>query len=120
MTSFLRRVRELAAQAGIPLKSVKPLPLDPKTIGNVAAEKCTVTFGFSGNLVQLATFLRLVEKEEKITFLGMPTLAPNASGTFDVELSPTTILIPDEMAMKQASSEESSEEPAGDDGFVEE
>lgn len=120
MTSFLRRVRELAAQAGIPIKTVKPLPLSPVTIGNVAAERCTVTFGFSGDLIQLATFLRLVEKEEKITFLDMPNLSPNASGTFEVELSPTTILIPDEMAMQQTASEESSEEDAGGDGFVEE
>ncbi len=121
MTSFLRRVRELAAQAGIPIKSVKPLPLSAVSIGNVEAERCTVTFGFSGNLVQLATFLRLIEKEEKITFLNMPNLAPNASGTFEVELNPTTILVPDNLAMQQAAtSEEDSEEPVSDDAPMEE
>ncbi|PKL48469.1 MAG: hypothetical protein CVV42_09280 [Candidatus Riflebacteria bacterium HGW-Riflebacteria-2] len=122
MTSFLRRVRELATQAGIPIKSVKPLPLVPTPMGNIEAEKCTVTFGFSGNLLQLATFMRLVEKEQKITFLNMPNLTPNASGTFDVELSPTTILIPDAIAMSmtQPESEGNPEESADDPGFVEE
>ncbi|HAE38723.1 MAG TPA: hypothetical protein DCG57_08805 [Candidatus Riflebacteria bacterium] len=109
MTSFLRRVRELAAQTGIPIKSVQPQPLVPINIGTASAERCSVTFSFSGDLVQLATFLRLIEKEEKITFINMPNLSPNASGTFDLELTPTTILIPDEMAMK-ASEEAAVEE----------
>lgn len=98
MTSFLRRVRELAAQAGIPIKSVNPQPMSQVDIGGTAVEKFPVTFSFSGDLIQLGTFLRLIEKEEKLTIISMPNLKPNASGTFDLELTPTTILIPDDMA----------------------
>jgi len=101
MTSFLRRVRELAAQAGIPIKSVNPQTMTPLTLGEATVEKFPVTFSFSGDLSQLGTFLRMIEKEEKITFVSMPNLKPNASGTFDIDLTPTTILIPDEMAVDQ-------------------
>lgn len=101
MTSFLRRVRELAAQAGIPIKSVNPQTMTKLTLGEATVEKFPVTFSFSGDLTQLGTFLRMIEKEEKITFVTMPNLKPNASGTFDLDLTPTTILIPDEMAVDQ-------------------
>ncbi|EKD83966.1 MAG: hypothetical protein ACD_39C00333G0002 [uncultured bacterium] len=101
MTSFLRRVRELAAQAGIPIKSVNPQPISQLNLGAATVEKFPVTFSFSGDLTQLGTFLRMIEKEEKITFVSMPNLKPNASGTFDLDLTPTTILIPDEMAVDQ-------------------
>ncbi|EKD81672.1 MAG: hypothetical protein ACD_39C01696G0002 [uncultured bacterium] len=101
MTSFLRRVRELSSQAGIPVKSVNPQPLSELKLGEAAVEKFPVTFSFSGDLVQLGTFLRMIEKEEKLTFVSMPNLKPNASGTFDLELTPTTVLIPDEMAVDQ-------------------
>lgn len=106
MTSFLRRVRELSAQAGIPIKSVNPQPLSQLQIGETAVEKFSVSFGFSGDLIQLATFLRLIEKEERLTFLSMPTLKPNASGTFELELTPTTILIPDELALAEPTEQE--------------
>ncbi len=106
MTSFLRRVRELSSQAGIPIKSVNPQPLSPIQIGEVTAEKFPVSFSFSGDLIQIGTFLRLIEKEEKLTFLSMPNLKPNASGTFELELTPTTILIPDELALAQTTEQE--------------
>jgi Tfp pilus assembly protein PilO len=106
MTSFLRRVRELAAQAGIPIKSVNPQPMTQLAVGETTVEKFPVTFSFSGDLIQLGTFLRLVEKEERLTFLTMPNLKPNASGTFDLELTPTTILIPDEMALNQEAEQQ--------------
>lgn len=106
MTSFLRRVRELAAKAGIPIKSVNPQPMTQLAIGEATVEKFPVTFSFSGDLIQLGTFLRLVEKEERLTFLTMPNLKPNASGTFDLELTPTTILIPDEMALNQEADQQ--------------
>jgi Tfp pilus assembly protein PilO len=101
MTAFLRRVRELAAQAGIPVKSVNPQPLTQHPVAGTIIEKCPVSFTFSGDLVQLGIFLRLIEKEEKVSFVEMPTLSPNASGTFEIELKPTTILIPDELAARQ-------------------
>ncbi|MBU1109833.1 MAG: type 4a pilus biogenesis protein PilO [Candidatus Riflebacteria bacterium] len=101
MTSFLRRVRELATQAGIPIKSVNPQPLTQEALGAITVEKFPVTFSFSGDLVQLGTFLRLIEKEEKITFVKMPNLKPNASGTFDLDITPIAVLIADEMAVQQ-------------------
>lgn len=101
MTSFLRRVRELAAKSGIPVKSVNPQPMTQLAIGNTTVEKFPVKLSFSGDLVQLGTFLRLIEKEEKVTYISMPTLKPNASGTFDLELTPTTVLIPDDLAVQQ-------------------
>ncbi len=97
MTNYLRRIRELAQKAGIDVKSVNPQALTPLSIGTISLEKCPVSFFFSGDLVKLGTFLRLVEMEDKITFLEMPPLTPNASGTFEMDLSPATILIPDNM-----------------------
>jgi Tfp pilus assembly protein PilO len=96
MTVFLRRVRELAQQAGITVKSVNPQAIVPHQIGNITVEKFPVSIYFTGDLVQLGIFLRLIEKEEKLTFLSLPPMIPNASGTFEFDLSPTTILIPDD------------------------
>lgn len=95
VTVFLRRVRELAQKAGIEVKSVNPMPVSPITLGGISAEKFSVSFYYTGDLLKLGTFMRLIELEEKITFLNMPTLSPNASGTFELELTPTTILLPD-------------------------
>lgn len=102
MTSFLRRVREIAQKAGIEVKSVNPQPISPIAMGEIAMEKFPVSFFYTGDLTTLGTFLRLIELEEKITFLTMPTLSPNASGTFEVELTPTTILLPDSLAIEPA------------------
>lgn len=101
MTTYLRRVRELAQLAGIEVKSVNPQPVIPITMGTITLEKFPVSFFYSGDLVKLGTFLRLVEKEEKITFLSMPALAPNASGTFEMDLTPITLLIPDSLLVNQ-------------------
>lgn len=100
MTSFLRKVRELARQAGVPVKSLNPKPIIPIKIGSIDAELFSVSFNFSGDIVQLGVFLRLLEKEEKITFNKMPNLKPNASGTFVLELTPTSILLPDNLSIK--------------------
>jgi Tfp pilus assembly protein PilO len=97
MTSFLRRVRELAQKAGIEVKSVNPQPISQMQVGQVSVEKFPVSFFYTGDLVTIATFLRLVELEEKISFLSIPHLLPNASGSFEVEFVPTTILVPDQM-----------------------
>ncbi len=101
ITKFLRRIRELAQLAGIPVKSVNPQTIVPLQLGQISIEKLPVSIYFNGDLVKLGIFMRLLEKEEKITFLSLPNLSPNASGTFELELMPTTILIPDELAAEQ-------------------
>ncbi len=105
ITRFLRRVRELATLAGIPVKSVNPQQISPLPLGELAFEKLPVSIYFTGDLVTLGIFLRLIEKEEKITFLNLPSLVPNASGTFELELVPTTILIPDELVIEDKPAE---------------
>jgi len=100
MTAFLRRVRELAQNAGIEIKSVNPLPISQISIGGITVDKFSVSFYYTGDLLKLGTFMRLIELEDKITFLNMPTLSPNSSGTFELELTPTTILLPDSLAVE--------------------
>lgn len=100
ITKFLRRVRELAEMAEVPVKSVNPQAISKIPLGEIEVEKLPVSIFFTGDLVKLGVFLRLIEKEEKITFLSLPNLTPNASGVFELELAPTTILIPDELVTK--------------------
>lgn len=100
MTQFFKRIRELAKLAGIPVKSVNPQPITEIQFGEIKVEKLPVSIFFTGDLVKLGVFFRLIEKEEKITFLSLPSLRPNASGTFEMEISPTTILIPDELVVE--------------------
>ncbi|GAB4275454.1 MAG: hypothetical protein Kow0029_16620 [Candidatus Rifleibacteriota bacterium] len=101
LTKFLRRIREIAKLAGVPVKSVNPGTISAMKIGEITVEQLPVSIFFTGDLVQLGIFLRLLEKEKKITYLKLPTLSPNASGTFEVELTPTTILISDELAAQE-------------------
>lgn len=101
MTSFLRRIRELAQKAGIEVKSVSPQPITPLQVGKVSVERFPVSFFYTGDLVKIGIFLRLLELEEKITFLSIPPLLPNASGAFEVEFVPTTILVPDQMVSSE-------------------
>lgn len=110
VTNYLRRVRELAMQAGIPVKSINPRPPAPVKVGPISAEQIQVAFNFSGDLVQLGTFLRLIEKEQKITYCDLPNLKPNASGTFDLVLLPTAIFMPDDVAEQIAKVAPSEEE----------
>lgn len=95
MTAFLRRIRELAQQSGLNIKTVNPQAITQIKAGEIIVEKFPVSFFFTGDLTLLGTFLRLIEKEEKITFISLPMLTPNASGTFEIDLTPTTILIPE-------------------------
>lgn len=97
MTTFLRRVRELAQKAGINVKTVNPRALSSMQVGKISVENLPVSFFYTGDLVQMGIFLRLVEMEQKVTFISIPPLAPNASGVFEVELAPTTLLIPDQV-----------------------
>ncbi len=115
MTAFLRRVRELAQRAGINVKSVNPQAITPQQVGQISTEKFPVSFFYTGDLTQLSIFLRLVELEEKVTFISIPPLTPNASGLFEVELTPTTILVPDQLVLDaQGAAPEGGEESAED------
>ncbi len=106
MTSFLKRVREIAQRAGINVKSVNPQTITPTQVGKVTVENFPVSFFYTGDLVQMGTFMRLLELEEKITFISIPPLAPNASGVFEVELTPTTILVPDKIEVQASENEQ--------------
>ncbi|MDD3148703.1 MAG: type 4a pilus biogenesis protein PilO [Candidatus Riflebacteria bacterium] len=97
MTAFLRRVRELAQKAGINVKTVNPQVISPLQVGKISIENFPVSFFYTGDLVQMGIFMRLVEMEDKITFISIPPLTPNASGVFEVELAPTTLLIPENL-----------------------
>lgn len=101
MTAFLRRIRELATHAKIDIKSINPQPLTKLMVGEIETEQLAVTFGFSGDLVKLGVFLRMLELEEKITFTNLPKLVPNNNGTFEFNISPVTVLISDDLSLGQ-------------------
>jgi Tfp pilus assembly protein PilO len=103
MTAFLRRIRELANNAKIDIKSINPQPLTKLMVGEIETEQLAVTFGFSGDLVKLGIFLRMLELEEKITFTNLPKLVPNSNGIFEFNISPVTVLISDNLALGQKS-----------------
>eukprot|EP01156_Anaeramoeba_ignava_P003331 Anaeramoba_ignava/a221942_10.p2 GENE.a221942_10~~a221942_10.p2 ORF type:complete len:206 (+),score=36.36 a221942_10:264-881(+) len=106
VTKFLRRVRHLGKISGIEMRNPTPQPKEELKLGEITLEKFPVSFYFSGDLLTLAKFIRNVEKEEKITFLSLPALTPNASGTFEMELSPTTIFLPMELSRPEQNEEE--------------
>ncbi len=106
ITKFLRRVKELGNKIGLKIRSVNPQPAEPLKIGEFSAEKLPVAFSFSGDLVTLGSFLRLVEKEEKLTFLTLPPLTPNASGLFEIELQPTAVVVDPQQATPEENDEE--------------
>ena len=111
-TQFLRKVRELANMSGMKVKSVNPLPDEPTKIGILDAKKFSVDFAYSGDLTRILTFMRYIELEPKICFMPVPSLMPNASGTFDTTLTVSTILLPDVITtnMDEAENEEEEEE----------
>ncbi len=109
-TDFLRRIRELAVKSNINVKSINPLPEENIKIGVVDAKKFSVQFTYVGNLERLLTFMRLVELEPKVSFMPIPSLVPNASGTFDTTLTVSTILLPDDLNSEAHGEEESDEE----------
>lgn len=109
---FMRRVRELAVKANINVKSINPIPDENIKIGIVDAKKFSVQFAYSGDLEHLLTFMRYVELEQKVCFMPIPNLKPNASGTFDMTLTISTILLPDGIStdMPEGQGEEEEEE----------
>ena len=110
-TVFLRRVREIATQAGINVKSINPIPDENIKISVIDAKKFSVQFSYAGDLTHLLTFMRLIELEPKITFMPIPNLMPNASGTLDTQITVSTILLPDKISTEiQSSSDDEDEE----------
>lgn len=97
-TVFLRRVRELANQAGLNVKSINPLPDENIKVSVIDAKKFSVQFNYSGDLTHLLTFMRFIELEPKVAFVPIPNIAPNASGTIDTVLTVSTILLPDKIS----------------------
>ena len=105
-TVFLRRVRELANQAGINVKSINPLPDENIKISIIDAKKFSVQFAYNDDLTHLLTFMRLIELEPKISFMPIPNLKPNASGTLDLQIKVSTILLPDKISTELQESDE--------------
>ena len=97
-TVFLRRVRELANQAGLNVKSINPLPDENIKVSVIDAKKFSVQFNYTGDLTHLLTFMRFIELEPKVAFVPIPNIAPNASGTIDTALTVSTILLPDKIS----------------------
>ena len=57
--------------------------------------------------------MRYIELEPKISFVPIPDIAPNASGTLDTTITVSTILLPDKISTdlpEDAGEEEEEEE----------
>ena len=111
-TTFLRRVREIANQSGMNVKSINPLPDEDIKISVIDAKKFSVQFSYTGDLTRLLTFMRFIELEPKISFMPIPNLMPNASGTIDIQITVSTILLPDNIStdLQEDSGDEEEEE----------
>ena len=111
-TVFLKRVREIANQAGINVKSINPLPDENIKISVIDAKKFSVQFAYTGDLTHLLTFMRFIELEPKITFMPIPNIMPNASGTLDIQITVSAILLPDKIStdLPEGGGEEEEEE----------
>lgn len=93
--AFLRDVRAWGGQAGLQFKSLQPIPPVSRNYEKVAYEEVGVKVGFHGDFAQLGTFLRILEMQEKVIFLKLPPLTPDASGTFRFDLQPTAFFLLD-------------------------
>ena len=90
---FLQDLRELGKQADVNFKSITPFPAIPKTFETLSYELYPVKVMFLGNFKQLGLLLRAFEKHPKVIAIDLPTLEPDASGTFKFDLTPTTVLL---------------------------
>ncbi|HOY67187.1 MAG TPA: type 4a pilus biogenesis protein PilO [Candidatus Ozemobacteraceae bacterium] len=95
---FLQDLRKLAKQAGLDLKSINPQPPVARSFETVTFEEYPVKISFTGDFVQLGTFLRILEQHKKIVSIALPQLTPDASGTFKFDLVPTTVLLLEQKA----------------------
>lgn len=103
---FLKRVRDIANKSKIIVKSINPLPIENTKIGVIDAKKLSVQFSYTGDLTKLITFMRLIELEQKITFMPIPDLIPNSDGNFDIKITVSTILLPDEIFSSNTANDE--------------
>jgi hypothetical protein len=110
ITAFLRRVRELATLSKIDIKSINPQPLTKYMVGEIETELLTVSFNFQGDIVKLGIFMRMLELEEKITFLKLPQLSADDKGIFNLTLSPSTIIISDDLVTADTDDEDDFED----------
>ncbi len=94
-TDFFRRIPALASLAGIKLRGINPQPSKPIKLGTLDAEQLSTAIKFSGTFKELILFLRLIELEKKTTFLILPSLTTTSNNNYELELYPTTIIIPD-------------------------
>ncbi|MBF0499879.1 MAG: type 4a pilus biogenesis protein PilO [Candidatus Riflebacteria bacterium] len=100
---FLQEIRRLGKLVGIDIKSINPQPPIPKVFAETFTyEEYPVKINFSGSFQQLGLFLRVLEASPKLISIDLPTLLPDASGTIKLELTPTTILLPEPVATATA------------------
>ena len=93
---FLQNIREVAKQNGLSIRSINPLPTVPKKFAEILEyEEYPVRIAFEGDFIQLGKFLRAMERYPRLIYLKLPPLKPNASGSFRMDLEPSTILIPE-------------------------
>lgn len=96
--AFLQDLRALAKKAGIDLKNLSPQPSVTKTYETLTYEIYPVRITFTGTFKELGIFFRTMETATKTIFLDLPSLEPNPSGTFKLELIPTTLLLEEKPA----------------------
>ena len=96
------------------IRNIAPLQDVPMKLGVVDAKKFSVQFAYSGDLTKLLTFMRLIELDNKTTFMPIPNLKINASGTFDLSLIVTTVLLPDVISTEIPAGQEEEEEEEED------
>lgn len=95
---FLQDLRALAKKAGIDLKNLSPQPSVTKTYETLTYDLYPVRIAFSGTFKDLGIFFRTLETATKTIFLDLPPLEPNPSGTFKLDLIPTTLLLEEKAA----------------------
>lgn len=115
ITSYLRHVREIATKSGIKVKSIIPKPQTPIQVGNISVEQLPVSFNFEGDLKNLGIFLRMIELEEKVTFIKLPKLIANKEGKFNLVLEPTIIIVPDNFSLDSIMNNNSESEEEEED-----
>lgn len=100
---FLQDLRRIAKQAGLELKSINPQPPVSRSFETITFEEYPVKISFNGDLKQLGIFLRLLETHKKVISINLPTLVPDASGSFRFDISPTAVMLLDQQAAPAAA-----------------
>ncbi|MBF0408504.1 MAG: type 4a pilus biogenesis protein PilO [Candidatus Riflebacteria bacterium] len=107
---FMQDIRKLGKQIELDIKNITPMPPSQrKYLDLLDYEEFPVKIVFQGTFRQLGLFLRSVEKCQKKISIELPSLVPDASGTFRLELFPTCLVLPDEYYSKPVAKEETDE-----------